>query len=111
VLRIPSDVVEKVVWGMDHATATPRLTPLLIGRQRVYFGRRTPEHGYDLVAYKLPTRDLLYQVPLIADIADHDHDCLDGRQFVDGARFVDGAQRNRTHSNGIGLNKEAKCRI
>jgi hypothetical protein len=65
---------------MDHATATPRLTPLLIGRQRVYFGRRTPEHGYDLVAYELHTQDLLYQVPLIAHIADHDHGCLGHRR-------------------------------
>jgi hypothetical protein len=85
VLRISSDVVYslidgKVVWAMDHATATPRLTPLLIGRQRVYFGRRTPERGYDLVAYELHTQDLLYQVPLIAHIADHDHGCLGHRR-------------------------------
>jgi hypothetical protein len=63
---------------MDHVTATPRLTPLLIGRQRVYFGHRTPENGYDLVAYEIHTRVLLYQVPLIAHIANGDHGRLGG---------------------------------
>jgi hypothetical protein len=55
----------------------PRLIPLLIGKDRVYFARHTSNHGYDLVAFKLRTGERLYRTPLIAQIAAFDHGNLE----------------------------------
>ncbi|KIX00382.1 uncharacterized protein Z518_10521 [Rhinocladiella mackenziei CBS 650.93] len=66
----------QLVWRKDHVyipkKERPRLTPLTIGQDRVYFAHRTSNHGYDLVAFKLRTAERLYQMPLISKIASGD---------------------------------------
>lgn len=78
---------DKLVWHQIHTDIpkekSPRLTPLIIGKDRVYFARRTSSHGYDLVALKLQNGERLYRTPLIAKIAKYD----DGRLQRDALRL------------------------
>ncbi|RMD44299.1 hypothetical protein DV735_g795, partial [Chaetothyriales sp. CBS 134920] len=72
---------DELVWRHVHKDAPrverPRLTPMIIGRDRFYFAHPTANKGYDLVAFTLPKGDRLYQTPLIAKLEPDDED--DGR--------------------------------
>lgn len=78
VLKPLSDVVyslneRNVIWQMAHVTEAPQFTPLLIGKQRVYFASKTSNNGYDLVAFELHTGRMLYRTLVVPKIADSDH--------------------------------------
>ncbi len=70
----------KLLWqhsGKDSSRGIcPPLIPLLVGKDRVYFARRTPSNGYDLEGVKLQNGELLYRTPLITKAANTDYGFL-----------------------------------
>lgn len=77
---------DKLVWRQHYADIPKerhlRLTPLIIGKDRVYSAWKTSSHGYDLVALKLQTGERIYRTPLIAKISMHDDGRLEGYRRV-----------------------------